>query len=378
MLPRPSPKPVILVVDDTPENIDILKGALIPDYTVRPATSGQTALRVAAILPYPDLILLDIMMPEMDGYEVCRRLKSNPVTREIPVIFVTAKSTEGDELMGLNLGAVDYIVKPFSIPIVQSRVKTQLSLRNATQALAEKNRVLLAERTLIESILLKMRQADRIHDQHLRFLLSPVETTAGDLLLSTVTPDGRELVLLGDFTGHGLSAAIGGPLVAYILHDLAIRNMSALEILATINAQLCARLPTGHFFAAALFEISQDRQHGLVWNAGLPTALLVRQGTVHARLPSTLPPLGILAALDFAGEAFQLIFVAGDRLYAFSDGVVEASSPTQGMFGEDRLEAFLLADLPNRDSLDPLIALLSAHTGLTTFEDDITLAEIKL
>lgn len=98
MASKQNKKPIILVVDDTPENIDVLKGALTPQYMVRPAPNGEIALKAANVQPPPDLALLDIMMPGMDGYEVCRRLKANPATRDIPIIFVTAKSQENDEL----------------------------------------------------------------------------------------------------------------------------------------------------------------------------------------------------------------------------------------------------------------------------------------
>ncbi|GAB6041862.1 response regulator [Endothiovibrio diazotrophicus] len=136
-------KQTILVVDDTPENIDVLSGVLRPDYKVKAALNGEKALKIAAATPKPDMILLDIMMPGMDGYEVCRRLKGDPATRKIPVIFITAKSEVEDERMGLELGAVDYITKPISPPIVQARVRTQLALYDQNRELERK----VAERT---------------------------------------------------------------------------------------------------------------------------------------------------------------------------------------------------------------------------------------
>ncbi|ABK45894.1 response regulator receiver modulated metal dependent phosphohydrolase [Magnetococcus marinus MC-1] len=121
-------KATLLVVDDTPENIEVLSGVLRSCYRVKAALNGEKALRIAAMEPRPDMILLDVMMPGMDGYEVCRRLKADPITAHIPVIFVTAKATVEDELEGLQLGAVDYITKPISPPIVELRVRTQLAL----------------------------------------------------------------------------------------------------------------------------------------------------------------------------------------------------------------------------------------------------------
>ncbi len=118
----------ILVVDDTPANIDVLSEVLRPFYKVRAALSGEKALSIAVANPKPDMILLDVMMPGMDGLETCRRLKSNPATTSIPVIFVTAMSEEQDEERGLQMGAVDYVTKPISPSIVLARVKTHLAL----------------------------------------------------------------------------------------------------------------------------------------------------------------------------------------------------------------------------------------------------------
>ena len=126
----------ILVVDDTPANIDVVKGVLSESYFVQAAINGDMALKIVQ-KKKPDLILLDIMMPGIDGYEVCKRLKSDVTTHDIPVIFLTAKAEVEDETKGLELGAVDYITKPLSPPILKARVKTQLELRD--------NRIVLKE-----------------------------------------------------------------------------------------------------------------------------------------------------------------------------------------------------------------------------------------
>lgn len=120
--------PTVLVVDDNPDNIDVLTGILRPYYKVKASVNGKLALKIATSKSKPDVILLDIMMPEMDGYEVCQKLKDNPLTRNIPVIFVTAKTEVKDEQKGFELGAVDYITKPVSMPLVLARVKTHLAL----------------------------------------------------------------------------------------------------------------------------------------------------------------------------------------------------------------------------------------------------------
>jgi putative two-component system response regulator len=132
-------KPTVLIADDTPDNISLLSALLHDRYKVKIATNGAKALQIASSAPYPDLILLDVLMPEMDGYETCRRLKAAPETADIPVIFLTARSQPQDEEMGLRLGAVDYIAKPISPPIVLARVATQLNLKHIRQSLIDQN-----------------------------------------------------------------------------------------------------------------------------------------------------------------------------------------------------------------------------------------------
>jgi len=130
-------KQTVLVVDDTPENIDVLVGILKEDYHVKAAINGKMALKIVHA-SHPDIILLDIMMPGIDGYEVCRLLKEDHTTRHIPVVFITAKIEISDEIKGLELGAVDYITKPISPPIVKARVETHLALHNQNRELDRK------------------------------------------------------------------------------------------------------------------------------------------------------------------------------------------------------------------------------------------------
>lgn len=143
-------KQTILAVDDTLANIDVVKGVLAQDYLVQAALSGKMALKIIE-KQKPDLILLDIMMPEMDGYEVCKILKSQDETKDIPIVFLTAKSQEDDETKGLALGAVDYITKPISPPILKERVKNHLILQSSKELLLRQNEILeerVIERTM--------------------------------------------------------------------------------------------------------------------------------------------------------------------------------------------------------------------------------------
>lgn len=136
-------RPTVLVADDSPQNIELLSRVLGQDYRVKVATSGDKALKIVYSDEPPDLILLDIMMPDLSGHEVCRRIKANPDRRRIPIVFVTAMSTIEDEALGLSLGAVDYITKPISPPLVQARVRTHLALYDQSRELER----MVAQRT---------------------------------------------------------------------------------------------------------------------------------------------------------------------------------------------------------------------------------------
>jgi len=160
----------LLVVDDIPNNLSLMGGLLEELYHVRVASRGERALAIAHSDHPPDLILLDIMMPEMDGYEVCRRLKADPATRDIPVIFLTAKNGPEEEACGLEIGAVDYITKPISPPIVLARVKTHLSLRQARTFLRDQNEFLENE------VRKRTREIEIIQDVTVQTLASLAET----------------------------------------------------------------------------------------------------------------------------------------------------------------------------------------------------------
>jgi two-component system, sensor histidine kinase and response regulator len=138
-MPAPEEKPTILVVDDTPEHLVIAVEFLRSEYRVKVARSGPEALKVASSVPHPDLVLLDIMMPGMDGYEVCRRLKADPDLAHVPVIFLSAKSDPEDVIRGFSLGAADYVSKPFWLEEFRARVRTHLEIKHAQDVIRRQN-----------------------------------------------------------------------------------------------------------------------------------------------------------------------------------------------------------------------------------------------
>jgi putative two-component system response regulator len=161
--------PTILAVDDTPVNLSLITGLLKSHYRIK-ANSGEKALRIVHSDLPPDLVLLDVMMPDLDGIEVCRRLKEDPRTRHIPVIFLTAMSKSEDERIGLEAGAVDYITKPISPPILLARVKTHLQLKAGQDFLKDKNAYLESE------VIRRTREVQAIQDVTILTMASLAET----------------------------------------------------------------------------------------------------------------------------------------------------------------------------------------------------------
>jgi CheY-like chemotaxis protein len=204
-----NPRPTILIVDYVIDNIKTLMEAFKSDYTCVFAKSGKTALEIA-VGKKPDLILLDIDMPEMDGYEVCRRLKKNESTCNIPIIFVTGMNSVEDETKGLELGALDYITKPFSIPIVRARVKNHLELKRHGDLLLEANEKIMDSiryaRTIQTAFLPDERDIAARLDNYC-ILWKPKEIIGGDIYTFKAYREGF-LIAVMDWTGHGVPGAI--------------------------------------------------------------------------------------------------------------------------------------------------------------------------
>jgi len=372
----PAVKQTILVVDDTPENIDVLKGLLHEQYILRTAISGELALRLVLIEPLPSLILLDVMMPGMDGYEVCRQIKANPRIRNIPIIFVTAKSETENEVQGLELGAVDYLTKPVVPAIVIARVNTQLALQATRRELEEKNLILNEEKELLENIVSKMRASSPFDGRKVRHIQFSLERTTGDIVLSAYLPNGTQHVLVGDFSGHGLPAAIGGPLVSYIFYRLSAEGCDMRSILLEINRILCLQLPTQLYMAASVLELSPDRKQAVLWNHGLPAILCLSAAQGINRVSSTGLPLGISNSIE-TFEPHALIEMQPDmRIYLYSDGITEASSVKQELYGQQRLEALVSRIHREQLPLNVVWQELDSYCDGQGLSDDAVMIEI--
>jgi len=368
---------VILAVDDAPEILDIIKATLATEYDIKLATRGEVALKIAE-KQQPDLILLDVMMPGIDGYETCRQLKSNPKTAHIPVIMVSAGSKVNDELLGLEAGAIDYITKPISAAILKARVRNQILLIITRRELEKAHNKISEERNGLEQIVYKMRSNSEFNDKHVRYSTKSAEINSGDLVLSAVTPKGEQYVLVTDFTGHGLPAAIGSPLVTYVFYARSKENIPLADIITEINAVLKGLLPTHIFMGLIGVSLSVDRKQAQLWNYGMEDILIHNPDGTWAELSSKNIALGILSEMDSTLH-YEIAFQDKQFIYLLTDGVTEAfdKENSADMFGVERLKSALIENKAQGKSLDELINNITLFAKSPDDFDDMTLLELS-
>ncbi|MBF0381624.1 MAG: fused response regulator/phosphatase [Magnetococcales bacterium] len=381
----------ILIVDDEANNISILNEILQDDYRILFAFNGPDAINLCKNYK-PDLILLDIIMPDMTGYEVCKSLKKDQLTTEVPIIFISALEKAEDKVRGFDAGGVDYITKPFEVPEVQARIKTHLTIYDLKRELVKQNQQLrtaqkeleyhhtrlLQERHFIEEILVNIRRVENIDTDNLSYLMESVETTTGDFLFSKKRADGVQNILVGDFTGHGLQSAVGGPVVYDLFTSRTAQGAGMADIMGEINVKLLEILPSGTFLAACGVELNSDNKECLLWNCGMPSILIFRGGKLLDTIKSHEMALGITKNNGIACNNKKLELQTGDRIFAYSDGIVEAISPENKMFGEERLISTLSEMIMQKQELDNLKDILNQFRESTICEDDITIVDISI
>ena len=213
---------------------------------------------------------------------------------------------------------------------------------------------------------------------NIKYRMSPMTISNGDLVLVAKKPSGGQHIMLGDFTGHGLSAAIGAIPVSDIFYSMTSKGFSILDIVIEINTKLHTRLPTGLFLAACFIELDESHCSISIWNGGLPDVLIFnRNSGIHNRIPSSRPPLGILDSKQMDKSVVILGVEQGDHIFVYSDGVIEVCNPDGEMYGQDRLEKQLSFTKNGSDYL-----LENIYQNLIEFQngaeqsDDITLIEI--
>ncbi|HEY6290017.1 MAG TPA: SpoIIE family protein phosphatase [Terriglobia bacterium] len=332
---------LLLVVDDSPSHIHMVRSILKDDYKIRIATSGAQALDLARSEPMPDLILLDVMLPDMNGYEVCQGLKANQETRDIPVMFLTLKMEVADEARGFEVGAVDYIHKPFSPPIVKARVRTHLLLREANRKLAQQlsdiNNELEMARQVQFAILPSA--TPKIRGLNIAARYIPMTSVAGDFYDFIVVDEAHLGVLIADVSGHGLPSALIASMLQSALAAQSPHAADAARVLRGLNQALVGKFQS-HFVTAAYLFLDLQKGVGNYAGAGHPPLLVWREtpGSVSEVLENGLV-LGLLD--DSAYSSVPVSLEGGDRIVLYTDGIVEATNSSGEELGLSRFKGML-------------------------------------
>ncbi len=392
----------VLVVDDTEANIDILIETLGDDYKVAVAMDGESALEDIKRNP-PDLILLDIMMPDMDGYEVCKKLKGMEETGDIPVIFLTALTKEGDEAKGLGLGAIDYITKPFNPELVKARVRNHLELKHhknhleelvhaKTLEIVEHQQMEYQLRSAKEKMESELNIASQIQNSflpstfpafpdHSGFdlfaLMTPAREVGGDFYDFFLLDDEILVLIIADVSDKSIPAALYMMVSRTMFRSLSRQIKSPAKVLAEANNLICEENDTGMFITAFLAYYNVNNGKLIFANAGHHPAMLIGSNGISRGISRQHGmALGIMPKIAYKEDGIQL--EAGQTIFLYTDGVTEALSPDRELFGTERLHNLLNQSC----ELDLARLLTTINTTLKEFQqgkqfDDITMLALK-
>ena len=368
--------PNILIVDDEPFNIDFLEQELEDlGYRTLSASNGQEALKLVADQA-PDLVLLDIMMPGIDGFEVLTRLKADHGARHIPVIIISAMSDMGSVVRGIELGAEDYLPKPFDEVLLRARISSALEkkqLRDLEQAYLRSLEKELEIGHQIQSGFLPAELPEK-DGWALKAFFRPAREVAGDFYDVFELSDGKLVITLGDVADKGVGAALFMALYRSLLRS-SLSNRMQLE--DPVNKLIRAVTHTNDYVSAThdlalfvtLFIGILDPETGVLsyLNAGHNPPLLLQNGT-QALIERTGPALGIFEGQEF--EAKQLHLNAGDQLFIYSDGLEDVKNAGGEFYGSKRLLASFLQEDAN---VDTIIDQIEQFMGDEAQYDDLTL-----
>lgn len=330
----------ILIVDDTAENLRLLSQMLAEQgYNVRAVPSGERALESVRALP-PDLILLDIRMPKMTGYEVCERLKADQATSDIPVIFISALSEIQDKVQAFKVGGVDYITKPFQLEEVLVRTQTHLALRALQKRLQDTNQKLEHELLLAGELQANFMPSKlpKIAGWQIAAEIIPASETSGDFFDVFPLPDGLIGFLVADVVDKGVSAALFMVLSWSLIRTFATDYPTEPEkVFEEANRRILADTGARQYVTVFYGVLNPANGQLIYSNAGHPPALLFNQSSPGdlRKLTRTGIPLGIFD--DATWEKQIIPFTPGDNLVVCTDGITEAQNPEGDFFGQGRL-----------------------------------------
>ncbi len=365
----------VLIVDDVKANVDVLVQALRDDYKLSVALDGPGALR-SVEKNVPDLVLLDIVMPGLDGYEVCRRLRANDATREVPVMFLSSLDDVTDKARGFEAGGNDYLTKPFEMLEVKARVRSLLRSKAYSDAVREAMaRDLRIAREIQMGILpADLAAATRGTGLDVHAVIEPAREVGGDLYEVLRASDDRVVVALGDVSGKGIPAALFMAVTVTVLRTLARQFPEPDEILRRLNDELAEQNPRGMFVTLQCLVFDLARRRVACAGAGHHQLVLVSPGCPpRLAFPSSGRPAGLMPGNSIESESIAL--EPGAMFVLFSDGVTEAMNPAEEFFGEERLLAELdaLRGAPPPRVVERVLGAVRTFAAGARQSDDITI-----
>lgn len=373
----------ILIADDNASD-RLLLATIVHRQGHRVLSAGNGAEAVAMFeSERPHLVLMDALMPVMDGFEAARRIKQKAGESLVPIIFLTSL-TEGEALVRcLDAGGDDFIAKPYSPVVLAAKINAmnRLRLLQATvlqqrDLIASHHDYLLNEQRVAKAVFDQVAHAGCLNAANIRYLQSPYALFNGDLLLAAYTPSGNMHVLLGDFTGHGLPAAVGAMPLAEVFYGMTGKGFGLAETLREMNAKLKRILPVDMFCCATLLSVDLRLCQVEVWNGGLPDGYLLPQaGGSRVPLVSRHLPLGVLSADAFDAATEVHPFLPGDRVFLLSDGVLDTRNHQEQLFGVERLQAVFEANGDPHLLIEDIQQALSIFGGQA--RDDVSMVEIS-
>lgn len=374
---------VVLVVDDDLTNRLVLSALLKESgYKSIVAENGKEAVEIVDN-NHIDIILLDVMMPVMDGYQAAKIIKSKQLNF-IPIIFLTAMTDEAALAKCIDSGGDDFLTKPFNHTLLNAKIDSMLRIANLYKNIADQNVEINEKNIQVEQEMIVTKKLFKkvIHNDlrgdktGLHYSMSPMSMFNGDLILAEKNQTSGFDVLIADFTGHGLSAAIGALPVSDVFHSMAQKCFSFTDMLAEVNLKLIELLPTHMFMATGLISVDRSNNVLSVVNAGLPDMYLYRNGKIVHTFKSRNIPLGISKLTSSQFEIEMQTLEYGDRLIAATDGIMEANNPAGEMFGLGRLLK-VFEDNQQGDTLfKTILSNCSDFCEGAEQTDDITLLEV--
>jgi CheY-like chemotaxis protein len=375
----------ILVVDDSPSVQALLRGFLVREgHEVVVAEDGGSALTVFREAA-PELILMDVMMPVLDGIEATRRLRAADTHRWVPVILLSALDTEDDVVRGLEAGADDYVVKPINLSVLRAKIRSlqriaqlQRHLRDQALALEKFRDEQLAEQELARALIRNIARPEGLRDPRVTSEVIPAERFSGDVAAVARGPDGALYGLLGDATGHGLTASVSLIPALQVFFGMARKGLSLELLVREMNRGLCEVLPVGRYLAAAVVHVDARGDRAAVWNGGMPPVLMLdADGRERQSVSSRHVPLGILRDAEFSPECDVMSWDGPREIVLLSDGVVEAEDASGSAYGMPRVRR-VLQQAPAGQRVAACMHEVAVHLAGAAARDDASMLAIRV